>query len=198
MMPNHARQLKLDQSLSMVANEKTLVLGGCRSGKSGHALALARAMGPRRIFVATCVPRDDEMVERVERHRKERSDAWQTLEVPVDVAGVLEAHGAAADVILVDCLTLWLSNLLVETDDTAAIRRCIDDLAHAVRRTPCGVVLVSNEVGAGIVPENRLARHYRDLAGWTNQAVAAACDRVVWTVAGIPVTIKPPQRNSAP
>jgi adenosylcobinamide kinase/adenosylcobinamide-phosphate guanylyltransferase len=182
----------------MTQNEKILVLGGCRSGKSSHALELAEAMGPRRIFVATCVPRDDEMRERVARHRLERSDAWQTLEVPVDLAGAIDTHGAAADVILVDCLTLWLSNLLMESDDTDALRRRIDALAHAVHHAPGAVVLVSNEVGAGIVPENRLARLYRDLAGWANQAMAAACDRVVWTVAGIPVTIKPAFTTSAP
>ena len=182
----------------MTTNKKILVLGGCRSGKSSHALELAETMGPRRIFVATCVPHDDEMRERVARHRQERSDAWKTLEVPVDLAGAIDVHGASADVILVDCLTLWLSNLLMESDDTAVIRRHIDELADAVRRTPGAVVLVSNEVGAGIVPENRLARLYRDLAGWTNQAMATACDRVVWTVAGIPVTIKPAFTTSSP
>ena len=182
----------------MTANEKILVLGGCRSGKSGHALALAEAAGPRRIFVATCVPHDDEMRDRVARHQAERSDAWRTLEIPVDLAEAIDTHGASADVILIDCLTLWLNNLLMETEDVAAIRQCIDGLADAVRRASGTMVLVSNEVGAGIVPENRLARLYRDLAGWTNQAMAAVCDRVVWTVAGIPVTIKPPLQSPAP
>ncbi len=182
----------------MANSEKILVLGGCRSGKSGHALQLAEGFGPRRIFVATCVPADAEMRSRVERHRRQRDDTWLTLEVPVDLADALAAHGPAADVILVDCLTLWLSNLLMETQETQTIRQRIDDLADAVKTAAGAIVLVSNEVGAGIVPENRLARLYRDLAGWANQSLAAACDRVDWTVAGIPVTIKPSLRFPAP
>ena len=178
--------------------DKILVLGGCRSGKSGHALSLADGMGGRRVFVATCVPRDDEMKERVNRHRQERDNTWKTLEIPVDLAEAITTHSPTADVMLVDCLTLWLSNLLVQTEDIDPIRRQIDGLAEAVKAAPHAVILVSNEVGAGIVPENRLARRYRDLAGWANQAMAAACDRVVWTVAGIPVTIKPPLQKSAP
>ena len=177
---------------------KILVLGGCRSGKSGHALQLAEGFGRRRIFVATCVPADAEMQSRVDRHRRERDHTWQTLETPVDLAEAVATHGPAADVILVDCLTLWLSNLLMETQEPRTIRKRIDALAEAVRSAPAAVVLVSNEVGAGIVPENRLARRYRDLAGWANQSLAAACDRVDWTVAGIPVTIKPSARFPAP
>jgi adenosylcobinamide kinase/adenosylcobinamide-phosphate guanylyltransferase len=182
----------------MTDTDKILVLGGCRSGKSSHALKLAEGMGQRRVFVATCVPHDDEMRARVDRHRRERSDAWNTLEISVNLAEVISAHSPAVDVMLVDCLTLWLNNLLMQTQDTQQIRRHINDLAEAVKTAPHAVILVSNEVGAGIVPENRLARLYRDLAGWTNQAVADACDRVVWTVAGIPVTIKPPFQNTAP
>jgi adenosylcobinamide kinase / adenosylcobinamide-phosphate guanylyltransferase len=182
----------------MTDTDKILVLGGCRSGKSTHALHLAEGIGPNRVFVATCVPQDDEMRSRVERHRRERDDSWRTLEVPVDLAGAITVHSPSADVMVVDCLTLWLSNLLMETDDASRIRRHIDSLAGALKAAPGAIVLVSNEVGAGIVPENRLARLYRDLAGWANQTLAAACNRVVWTVAGIPVTIKPPFRNTAP
>jgi adenosylcobinamide kinase / adenosylcobinamide-phosphate guanylyltransferase len=178
-----------------MVNQKILVLGGCRSGKSAHALRLAEQMGPRRLFVATCVPRDEEMRERVYRHQRERGESWQTLEVPVTLADAVATRSASAEVMLVDCLTLWLSNLLMETDDEARLRRHVDVLARAVAAAPNAIILVSNEVGAGIVPENRLARRYRDLAGWTNQAMAAVCDRVVWTVAGIPVTIKPSCEN---
>jgi adenosylcobinamide kinase/adenosylcobinamide-phosphate guanylyltransferase len=134
----------------------------------------------------------------VNRHQRERGESWQTLEVPVTLADTVRTHSPSAEVMLVDCLTLWLSNLLMEDGDETRIRKSIRDLAAAVRSAPFGVILVSNEVGAGIVPENRLARHYRDLAGWTNQAMAAACDRVVWTVAGIPVTIKPSPPRCAP
>ena len=175
----------------MPYNPKILVLGGCRSGKSGYALQLAESIGETRIFVATCVPRDEEMQQRVDRHREERDNRWTTLEVPLRLADAIRTHSPSSEVMLVDCLTLWLSNLLMETAAVDRIRDSIADLAEAVRSAPNPVILVSNEVGAGIVPENRLARKYRDLAGWTNQAMAAACDRVVWTVAGIPVTIKP-------
>jgi adenosylcobinamide kinase/adenosylcobinamide-phosphate guanylyltransferase len=178
--------------------DKIFVLGGCRSGKSSHALQLAEGMGPRRVFVATCVPHDDEMQARVDRHRRERSDAWRVLEIPIDLAEAIRSQSSTVDVMLVDCLTLWLNNLLMQTQDTQQIRRRIDDLAEAVKTAPHAVILVSNEVGAGIVPKNRLSRLYRDLAGWTNQAVAAACERVVWTIAGIPVTIKPPFQNTSP
>ena len=145
-----------------------------------------------------CVPYDDEMRKRVKNHQAERSDAWQTLEVPIDLAGAIADHDAQADVMLVDCLTLWMSNLLMETEDEARIRDHIEKLAGAVKGAACTIVLVSNEVGAGIVPENRLARLYRDYAGWANQAMAAVCDRVIWTVAGIPVTIKPPFGQAQP
>lgn len=182
----------------MTKRDKILVLGGCRSGKSAHALKLAESIGRRRLFVATCVPQDDDMRDRVARHRAERGDGWETMEVPTDLEGAIYKHSPSAEVMLVDCLTLWLSNLMMESDAMEAIRRHIDDLADAVRRAPLAVILVANEVGAGIVPENRLARRYRDLAGWTNQAMAAVCDRVVWTVAGIPVTIKPPIQNLTP
>jgi adenosylcobinamide kinase/adenosylcobinamide-phosphate guanylyltransferase len=175
----------------MTNNQKILVIGGCRSGKSSHALQLAEKVSDRRLFVATCVPHDDEMQARVDRHQQERSNAWKTLEVPVDLAKVITIHGPSTDVMLVDCLTLWLNNLLMENLNTQEIRKQIDDLATSVRNAKCALILVSNEVGAGIVPENPMARLYRDLAGWTNQAMANVCNKVIWTVAGIPVTIKP-------
>lgn len=176
----------------MTDNPKILVLGGCRSGKSGHALQQAEAIGNRRLFVATCVPHDDEMQSRVDRHRQERSAAWNTLEIPVDLTGAITQHSVSADVMLIDCLTLWLNNLLMENRNTETIKIEIDALAGAVKNAECALILVSNEVGGGIVPENPMARLYRDLAGWTNQAMAKVCSQVVWTIAGIPVTIKPP------
>jgi len=178
--------------------QKILVIGGCRSGKSSHALKLAEGMGRRRTFLATCNPMDDEMQDRVDRHRRARSPSWETLEVPVDLAEAITTRSPLTEVLLVDCLTLWLSNLLMQTQALERLRQRIDEVAKAVRAAPSAVVLVSNEVGAGIVPENRLARLYRDLAGWANQAVAASCNRVVWTVAGIPVTIKPPAPHLNP
>ncbi|MDL2269752.1 bifunctional adenosylcobinamide kinase/adenosylcobinamide-phosphate guanylyltransferase [Desulfosarcina sp. OttesenSCG-928-A07] len=175
----------------MHSTNKILVLGGCRSGKSSHALSLAGSMGKKRIFVATCVPYDVEMTDRVRHHQQERGQDWHTLEVPLDLSGVIKTHSPRSDVILIDCLTLWLSNLLMENDSVEWIQKEITALAQAVKEAPKSVVLVSNEVGAGIVPENRVARLYRDLAGWMNQAMARACNQVIWTVAGIPVTLKP-------
>lgn len=170
----------------------TLVTGGCRSGKSRHAQALAEAVaGGRRCYIATCVPLDDEMRRRVDRHKAERGSEWKTVEEPIQVAAAIDAHAPHADVLLVDCLTLWISNLMGAGKDMDAVVAAAHELAGAVHNAVCPVILVTNEVGAGIVPENALARAYRDAAGLVNQIMAAACDRVVWTVAGIPVTVKP-------
>jgi len=175
----------------MNEEQKILVIGGCRSGKSAHALRLSERIGNRRLFVATCVPEDDEMKARVNKHREDRDDSWKTLEVPVDIAEAIRQYGSSADVMLVDCLTLWLNNVLMQTQDVTLIQNRINDLAASIQKANCSLVLVSNDVGSGIVPENPMARLYRDLAGWTHQAVAEACSKVIWTVAGIPVTIKP-------
>lgn len=173
----------------------TLVLGGCRSGKSAFALKTANeAKAGRRIFIATAVALDDEMRARVKQHRAERGAGWMTVEAPLALAEAVAEHGREGRVILVDCLTLWISNLLLDVQDPAQAEERIPELVSAVRAAPCPVILVSNEVGSGIVPENQLARQFRDLAGAANQAVAACAHTVVWTVAGIPVIIKQPQK----
>jgi adenosylcobinamide kinase/adenosylcobinamide-phosphate guanylyltransferase len=170
----------------------TFILGGCRSGKSGFALQTASAIpADRRVFIATSMPLDDEMKARVARHRTERGAGWTTVEAPLALAEAIAENARNGCVILVDCLTLWISNMLLETGAPAAVEARIPHLIRTLAQTACPVVLVSNEVGAGIVPENKLARQFRDLAGTANQAVAAAAHRVVWVVAGIPVTIKP-------
>ena len=171
--------------------KKIFVLGGCRSGKSGYALETAQKFsGDNKVFIATCIPRDDEMKLRVTRHQQERSKHWLTVEAPLHLPQtIVEAEGKAG-VLLVDCLTLWINNLLMEDHDSEQILNQVQSLTRAVSSATCPVVLVSNEVGTGIVPENELARLYRDLVGWANQAVAECADQVVWTVAGIPVTIK--------
>jgi adenosylcobinamide kinase/adenosylcobinamide-phosphate guanylyltransferase len=165
-----------------------LVLGGARSGKSRHAQSLAKRMGQRRLFIATAQAFDDEMRDRIARHRADRDDSWQTVEAPHDLPGVIRQHGHGDHVLLVDCLTLWLSNLLLaDADLDAAGHALIDVLADA----SAPVILVGNEVGFGIVPDNALARRFRDAAGRLHQHLAAACHAVDLVVAGIPLRIKP-------
>jgi len=171
--------------------ETTLVMGGCRSGKSRHALEMAEKIAKKgRIFVATCVPNDDEMNQRVARHQKDRGDSWTTVEVPVLVPEAIIENSQKSDVILVDCLTLWINNILIETNDQVKIDEHIQKLAQSLKDAECPVILVSNEVGTGIVPENKLARLFRDTAGFVNQHIAKCSDKVIWMVAGIPVRIK--------
>jgi adenosylcobinamide kinase/adenosylcobinamide-phosphate guanylyltransferase len=144
----------------------------------------------RKIFIATCVPQDYEMKQRVARHQKERSQNWVTVEEPLHLPQAILENSPKADVMLVDCLTLWVSNLLMQSGDEKKIADTIPQLIDALEKATCPIVLVSNEVGTGIVPENRLARQFRDITGWVNQAVAKCSNKVVWMVAGIPVTVK--------
>lgn len=170
----------------------TLVLGGCRSGKSRFAQQIADHMTmDRKIYLATCVPTDREMKARVNRHQEDRGPDWETIEEPVRIHETIDRTCDRAKVILVDCLTLWISNLLFEEKGEAGIMAAADLLLDSLNRSTCPAVLVSNEVGYGIVPENSLARQFRDMAGFVNQRVARAVDRVVVTMAGIPVQIKP-------
>ncbi|MEA1969724.1 MAG: bifunctional adenosylcobinamide kinase/adenosylcobinamide-phosphate guanylyltransferase [Thermodesulfobacteriota bacterium] len=172
-------------------NKTTLIIGGCRSGKSSHALEIANHItGSKKIFIATSVPTDHEMEKRVTKHKTERGESWQTAEVPVKISEKIEKLSKQADVILVDCLTLWVSNLLFNNFKEDEIFQRVEVLRKSLENSACPVILVSNEVGAGIVPENKLARQFRDIAGFVNQKIAATVDSVIWTVAGIPVTIK--------
>lgn len=162
----------------------TLVLGGARSGKSRYAEALLQGLGDSRTYLATGVATDAEMAERIRRHRERRGPGWVTLETPVAIAAAIEREPGP---ILVDCLTLWVSNLMAagENPDDA-----IERLLVALRRPGGPLVLVSNEVGLGIVPDNALAREFRDHAGRANQRVAAAATRVVFIAAGLPLALK--------
>jgi len=169
----------------------TFVIGGCRSGKSKHALQIAaKIAGKRRIYIATCMPQDDEMKQRVARHQKERGSSWTKVEEPLHLAEAILENSLKADVILVDCLTLWVNNVLMETDNEKQIEAKLSRLMAALEKAASPIVLVSNEVGAGIVPENRIARQYRDIIGRVNQAAAKAAGKVIWMVAAIPVTVK--------
>jgi adenosylcobinamide kinase/adenosylcobinamide-phosphate guanylyltransferase len=166
------------------------IIGGCRSGKSSHALNLANQLPGHKIFIATCMPHDKEMEERVLLHKKQRSRAWTTLEVPVHLPEEISKNSQKENVILVDCLTLWISNLILENDDQENINAHIRELIQSLEKAQGPIILVSNEVGTGIVPENKLARRFRDAAGFTNQKIAACADNVIWMVAGIPVGVK--------
>jgi adenosylcobinamide kinase/adenosylcobinamide-phosphate guanylyltransferase len=167
------------------------VIGGCRSGKSNHALQTAEKMpGQRKIYIATCAPQDDEMKQRVAKHQKERRKNWVTVEAPLHLSAAILENSPNADVMLVDCLTLWVSNILMETDDEKQLEKMIAQFTGTLEKATTPIVLVSNEIGAGIVPENKLARQYRDIIGLVNQAVAKTAGKVIWMVAGIPVTVK--------
>jgi adenosylcobinamide kinase/adenosylcobinamide-phosphate guanylyltransferase len=167
-----------------------LVTGGCRSGKSKFALRFADHRFKKKVFVATCCAEDREMVERIREHQKVRGPEWQTVEVPTALPEALAYHGSKRDVILIDCLTVWASNLLADNKSQEEILAQADALVEAIDRVPSSVILVSNEVGTGIVPENELARRFRDVAGMVNQKVADCVNSVVWMVAGIAVPIK--------
>lgn len=168
-----------------------LVLGGARSGKSRYAQARMEGLpqGPsgRLAYVATAQAFDAEMTERIAHHRDDRDARWLTVEEPLDLAAAIDRAAQAADAVLVDCLTLWLSNLMLADQPLA---EPVAALADALRRCPCPVVLVSNEVGLSIVPDNALARRFRDEAGRLNQAIAALADEVQLVAAGLPLKLK--------
>jgi adenosylcobinamide kinase/adenosylcobinamide-phosphate guanylyltransferase len=165
-----------------------LVLGGARSGKSAYALRLAEAHGPERLYLATAAPGDEEMAARIALHRAGRSQGWTTLEEPIEIARALGAEACPGRAIVVDCLTLWLTNLMLAgRDPEPAVAR----LAEAVAALAGPAILVSNEVGMGIVPDHKLGREFRDWQGRTNQEIARACEAAVLIVAGLPLQLKP-------
>ncbi|GFE76292.1 bifunctional adenosylcobinamide kinase/adenosylcobinamide-phosphate guanylyltransferase [Novosphingobium sp. TCA1] len=165
----------------------TLVLGGARSGKSRHAQALAEAVPGRLVYIATAQALDDEMEARIARHREDRGPRWSTLEAPLDLAEGIGKAAGEADAVLVDCLTLWLSNLML---GDIALQPRFDGLCRAIAVCPKPVVLVANEVGLGIVPDTPLGRRFRDEAGRLNQQVAATVKHAVFVAAGLPLVLK--------
>ncbi|NYF32977.1 bifunctional adenosylcobinamide kinase/adenosylcobinamide-phosphate guanylyltransferase [Sphingopyxis sp. JAI108] len=164
------------------------VLGGARSGKSRYAQARAEAAGANPVFVATAEAFDDEMRERIARHRADRDMRWTTVEAPRELPAAIDAMNGEGAVVLVDCLTLWVSNLLLAD---ANIARAGQQLCDAIGRFEGTLILVANEVGLGIVPDNALARAFRDAAGQLNQSVAATAAEVVLVTASLPLTLKP-------
>ncbi|GLO53891.1 Bifunctional adenosylcobalamin biosynthesis protein CobP [compost metagenome] len=168
-----------------------LILGGARSGKSRLAEQLASASGLPVTYIATSQPLDGEMNQRVLLHRQRRPDDWGLIEEPLALAAVLRAEAGEGRCLLVDCLTLWLTNLLMLEDDQRLAEER-DALLACLEQLPGTVILVSNETGLGVVPMGELTRRYVDLAGWLHQAVAERCQRVVLTVAGLPLMLKGP------
>ncbi len=165
----------------------TLVLGGARSGKSRHAERLLAESGLERVYLATAVAGDGEMAERIARHQEERGPGWLTIEEQLDLAGALRREARQDRAVLVDCLTLWLTNVMLADRDVAAASASLCAVLPAL---PCPVVLVSNEVGMGLVPETKLGRRFRDEQGRLNQAIAAVVPDVIFVAAGLPLTLK--------
>lgn len=167
---------------------RVLVLGGARSGKSRIAQELAEACGLEAVYIATAEAWDDEMRERIAHHRAARDERWKTQEEPLHLPDTIRAQACSTRVVLVDCLTLWLTNIMLAEDD---IDRACEALLIAIENAQGPVILVSNEVGQGIVPDTPLGRTFRDAQGRLNQMVAAHCDTVIMVAAGCPIVIKP-------
>ncbi|TAL24498.1 MAG: bifunctional adenosylcobinamide kinase/adenosylcobinamide-phosphate guanylyltransferase [Nitrospirae bacterium] len=174
----------------------TFIIGGARSGKSAFALSEASGTKGKKAYIATAQALDEEMRQRIEKHKKERPAEWTTIEEPLEVSSLIKDIQKNYEVILIDCLTLWLSNLMLNNKDVekeiGSFISALSPLASASRpgRQPSALFIVSNEVGMGIVPENEAARTFRDLAGTLNRKVAGISDEVYLVTAGIPIKIK--------
>lgn len=175
----------------------TLILGGARSGKSSYAVRLAKGKGQSVTFLATAQPLDAEMQARIQKHKEERPANWETLEIPLQIVAAIPQ--IRSELVILDCLTLWVSNLLMEyvTDERVdeasffqGLQRETEALLQAIRRSEQEWLVVSNEVGLGLVPVYPIGRVYRDALGWVNQQFAAEADEVLWMVAGIAVKVK--------
>lgn len=185
------------KGISMV--KLIFILGGARSGKSNQAQSLAAEIGGNVAFVATAQALDDEMAARIQNHKARRPEDWTTLELPTRVGRQIVSQSIKADVIIVDCLTLLVSNLLVlntnsdgsidEQSATRLVEEEISELLAAITSTESVWIIVSNEVGMGLVPPNPMGRLYRDLLGWSNQRIASRADQVIFMVAGIPMDL---------
>lgn len=167
-----------------------LITGGCRSGKSRFALNYANRLFTNRLYLATSQALDDEMAERITRHKMERSPDWRTIEEPIEIEKSIYKGCTDADVILLDCLTLWISNLLGRNLGEGMILESANRCLKAMQSVSCSFIVVTNEVGAGIVPDNRLSRQFRDAAGAVNQIFASCANEVYLLVSGIPLKIK--------
>jgi|SRR5690554_3998235 len=164
-----------------------LVLGGARSGKSRYAQSHIEAVGGKLAYIATAQALDSEMADRIRRHQSDRDERWHTIEAPLALPEAITEAARYTDAILVDCLTLWLSNLILEGRD---VESASDKLCEAVQQSPCPVALVANEVGLGIVPDNALSRQFRDCAGLLNQKAARTAGQVIFIAARLPMKLK--------
>jgi len=171
-------------------HQSRLVLGGARSGKSRFALEEARENGGSVAFLATARAVDDDMAARIARHRAERPARWLTLEEPHDVVAAGRRAAAAHDLLVIDCATIWVANLMERGDEDAAVLAAADGLAKLMRERLVSIIVVSNEVGEGVHPTTAAGRRFRDLLGFVNQRLAAAADRVTLMVAGLPLIVK--------
>src|SRR5271166_3190370 len=170
-----------------------LIAGGSRSGKSSYALELARELGPgpRFYFIATAQPLDHEMRARIEHHRAARSPDFVTLEEPIKLVDKIAGLSGKADVLVIDCLTLWISNLMGADWSDAPVLAAADALSQALAAATFPIVIVTDEVGSGVVPEYPSGRRFRDLLGWTNQKVGKVAEQIILMVAGHPLVVKP-------
>jgi len=173
----------------------TLVTGGSRSGKTACALELA-LKHENRVYLATAQAFDDEMTDRIRRHREERADRFQTLEEPLDLAEALDRLPEETDVVLIDCLTVWLGNLMHKNGPKPDPYDEVKAFLKAIEKPPCHLVIVTNELGSGIIPHDAMTRTYRDHAGWLNQDVAKRADRVLLVACGLPLTLKNKLQNN--
>lgn len=168
----------------------TFVIGGARSGKSAYALKIASGFSGKIAFVATCRPQDEEMRKKIALHKKVRPGHWKTFEEPLDPSLLLKKIGSKFDCVIIDCLTLLVSNLMLENFKESVIQNKIKKMLDALNGIKAQAIIVSNEVGFGIVPENKLARHFRDVAGRANQLVAKESEEVFFLVSGLPWRMK--------
>ena len=172
-------------------SKMTFILGGARSGKSRYAARIAEDLGKKTVFIATATALDEEMKERIRLHKISRPKEWGLIEEPVNLSGVILGLKPIYDVAIIDCVGLWVSNLLMANMEDRAIERRIKELTTSILNAKAGlIIIVSNEVGGGIVPGDPLSRRFRDLVGLTNQIIAAKADEVIMMQAGIPVKIK--------
>ena len=166
------------------------ILGGVKSGKSEYAVKLAKKITKKVAFIATGTPSDKEMEERIKKHKKLRPIFWKLIEEEKNIVSVLEKLNNKYEVVLIDCLGLWISNLMAENLSEKKIEKMVNNLIKTILKLKFTTIVVSNEVGAGIVPANPVARKFRDILGYTNKMMAKKADQVIFTVAGIPIKIK--------